>query len=277
VANYSKVRDEIIKAIETYGWDGNWYKRAFFDNGQPLGSANNSECKIDSLTQTWAVISGLGDTERATKSMNSLEDYLVMREEGLIKLLTPPFNSGEMEPGYIKGYVPGVRENGGQYTHAAAWVVSAFAKLGDGDKAYELFGLINPINHARTNREYSIYKVEPYVMAADVYSEYPHVGRGGWTWYTGSANWMYKAGVESILGFTKNGSKLTIEPCIPKKWTEYSIKYRYMETIYDIIIKNPEGLTKGVVNISIDGNVIDGNVINLINDKVTHNIVVKMG
>ncbi len=274
---YLDISDKVAQAVEDNGWDGNWYKRAFFDNGVPLGSANNSECKIDSLAQTWAVISGVGNVWRATKAMNSLEDYLVMRDEGLIKLLTPPFNEGEMEPGYIKGYVPGVRENGGQYTHAAAWVVAAFAMLGDGDKATELFGLINPINHTRTDRELSIYKVEPYVMAADVYAENPHVGRGGWTWYTGSASWMYKAGLENILGFSKNGDKLIIDPCIPKKWTEYSIKYKYLQTTYDIKVRNPENISKGVSNISVDGEVLKGNIINLIDDKATHYIEILMG
>jgi len=277
VDKYLDISTKVAQAIEDKGWDGNWYKRAFFDNGVPLGSANNSECKIDSLAQTWAVISSVGDVSRATKAMDSLEDYLVMRDEGLIKLLTPPFNEGEMEPGYIKGYVPGVRENGGQYTHAAAWVVAAFAMLGDGDKATELFGLINPINHTRTDRELSIYKVEPYVMAADVYAENPHVGRGGWTWYTGSASWMYKAGIENILGFSKNGDKLEINPCIPKKWTEYSMKYKYFQTTYDIKVRNPENICKGVAEISMDGEVLEKNIINLIDDRETHIIEILMG
>lgn len=277
VEKYSEIRGKIVEAIETNGWDGNWYKRAFFDNGVPLGSIDNTECKIDSVAQTWAVISGAGDATRAMKAMGSLEDYLVMREEGLIKLLTPSFNDGEMEPGYIKGYVPGVRENGGQYTHAAAWVVAAFAMMGNGDKACELFGLINPINHTRTNREYSIYKVEPYVIAADVYGEHPHIGRGGWTWYTGSASWMYKVGLENILGFIKSGESLVIDPCIPRKWTEYSIKYNYMQTIYDIIVRNPEGLSNGVSEISMDGKMLDGNVITLTNDMETHFIEIRMG
>ena len=269
---YLKISKNVALAIDKNGWDGNWYKRAYFDNGTPLGSANNSECKIDSLSQTWAVISGVGNAERAKKAMNYVEDYLVMRNEGLIKLLTPPFNDGDLEPGYIKGYVPGVRENGGQYTHAAAWVISAFAILGKGDKAWELFELINPINHSRTNREYSIYKVEPYVMSADVYGEHPHIGRGGWSWYTGSAGWMYKAGLENILGFQKNGDNLIIDPCIPKKWKEYSITYKYFETTYEIKVNNPESLNKGVLNISMDGKSLDGNVIKLFNDNLSHKI-----
>jgi cellobiose phosphorylase len=273
---YMEFSRNIVSAIEQNGWDGNWYKRAFFDNGTELGSVNNSECKIDSLAQSWSVISGAGDKKRSIKAMNSLEDYLVMRDEGLIKLLTPPFNEGELEPGYIKGYVPGVRENGGQYTHAAAWVISAFAIMGEGDKAWELFELINPVNHTRTNREYSIYKVEPYVMSADVYGEHPHIGRGGWTWYTGSASWMYKAGLENILGFQKNGDKLIIEPCITKRWKEYSIKYKYKETTYEINVKNPDSLNNGIVNISMDAQKLDGNIIQLVDDKVTHHISVQI-
>ena len=274
---YLQVIDKVTDAIETNGWDGNWYRRAFFDNGTPLGSVMNRECKIDSLAQSWAVISGKGDPDRVKKALDSLEDYLVMREEGLIKLLTPPFDEGELEPGYIKGYVPGVRENGGQYTHAAAWVIIAFAIMGDGDKASELFGLINPINHTRTNREYSIYKVEPYVMAADVYSVYPHVGRGGWTWYTGTASWIYKAGLEYILGFTKEADTLLIDPCIPKKWAEYSIRYRYLKTFYQITVKNPKNRNKGVAQIMVDGELQKSNSIKLIDDGVNHEVEVLLG
>lgn len=275
--SYSGIREKMAESIESNAWDGNWYKRAFFDDGTPLGSVNNRECKIDSLSQTWAVISGAGNPERTEKAMGSMEDYLVMRSEGIIKLLTPPFCDGDMEPGYIKGYVPGVRENGGQYTHGAAWVIAAFAMLGDGDKACELFGLINPINHTRTDREVSIYKVEPYVMAADVYGEHPHIGRGGWTWYTGSAGWMLKAGIENILGFIKNGDSLVINPCIPKKWTEYSITYHYLDTTYDIKVSNPEKLSTGVRSISVDGKILNGNRIDLANDQLNHSVRIQMG
>lgn len=273
---YSEISSNLVVAIEENGWDGSWYKRAFFDNGTVLGSALNSECKIDSLTQSWAVISGAGDAARAKNAMNSVEDYLVMRDAGLIKLLTPPFNSGKLEPGYIKGYVPGVRENGGQYTHAAAWVIEAYALLGEGDKACELFNMLNPINHTRTYREYSIYKVEPYVMSADVYGEYPHIGRGGWTWYTGSAGWMYKAGLENILGFQKSGDNIIINPCIPKKWNEYSIRYKYLETTYNIKIKRSENTSSGVLYINIDGTKSESNVIKLIDDKLSHQIEVQL-
>ncbi|MCX7841464.1 MAG: glycosyl transferase [Clostridia bacterium] len=276
-ARYADIAKATAANIEKNAWDGSWYRRAYFDNGTPLGSMQNSECKIDAIAQAWAVISGAGDPKRAVQAMNSAEDYLVQRDEGLIKLLTPPFDEGDLEPGYIKGYVPGVRENGGQYTHAAAWVIIANALLGEGDKAWEFFELINPINHSRTHIEYSRYKVEPYVMAADVYAAHPHVGRGGWTWYTGSAGWMYKAGIEYILGFKKVGETIVMNPCIPKKWTEYEIQYRYKDTVYEIRVRNPEGVNRGVRKIVIDGAELDGNVIALANDRGRHKVEVVMG
>jgi len=274
---YSQMRIVITEAIEKTAWDGNWYRRAYFDNGQPLGSVQNNDCKIDSIAQTWAVISGEGNPERAVLAMHSLEDYLVLRENGIIKLLTPPFDKGEEEPGYIKGYVPGVRENGGQYTHAAAWAIIAFAKLGDGNKAWELFELINPINHSDSPRECLRYKVEPYVLAADVYAAHPHMGRGGWSWYTGSAGWTYLAGLEYILGFQKNGDTIVMDPCIPNKWKEYTIKYKFIDTMYTIKVSNPEGLNKGVKKISTDGKTKEGNQICLINDGISHIVEVFMG
>lgn len=273
---YSKIASDLANAIEENAWDGSWYRRAYFDDGTPLGSVQNSECKIDSISQTWAVISGAGRQEHVLEAMNSLENYLVKRDEGLIRLLTPPFDESELEPGYIKGYVPGVRENGGQYTHAAAWVVLAFAKLGQGNKAWEMFELINPINHSRTQIEYSRYKVEPYVMPADVYSVSPHTGRGGWTWYTGSAGWVYKVGVEHILGFKKNGNTLTIDPCIPAHWNEFSIEYRFGSSIYKINITNPDGINRGVQSVTIDGKISDDKVINLTDDGQTHYVDVIM-
>ncbi|GAU79536.1 GH36-type glycosyl hydrolase domain-containing protein [Fusibacter sp. 3D3] len=277
VQRYVEICTGLVSAVEKEAWDGDWYKRAFFDNGDVLGSAQNSECKIDSLAQTWAVLSGAGNPVRVERAMHALEDYLVMKEEGLIKLLTPPFYEGDLEPGYIKGYVPGVRENGGQYTHAAAWVVAAFAKLGNGDKAHELFELINPVNHTRTNHEVSIYKVEPYVMAADVYSSYPHVGRGGWTWYTGSASWMYKVGVENILGFNKEGDNLIINPCVPKKWADFYMKYQFIDTTYEIKVLNPNHISQGVQKTSLDGVVQKQNVIQMINDGGNHWVEIIMG
>ena len=267
----------IREALDTASWDGEWYNRAFFDNGKPLGSISSSECKIDSIAQSWAVISGLGEVEKSKKAMDSVENYLVMREEGLIKLFTPPFDKDEQEPGYIKGYIPGVRENGGQYSHAAAWSIIAFSMLGEGNKATELFGLLNPVNHARTDRECHIYKVEPYVMAADVYSNPAHMGRGGWTWYTGSASWMYKAGTENILGFQKNGDRVTINPCISEKWERYDLTYRYKETTYEIRVSNPENVNCGVSHMTLDGKLQSGNEFPLLNDGKTHIVLVDLG
>lgn len=232
------IADKLLTSIEEHGWDGGWYRRAYFDDGTPLGSEYNDECQIDSISQSWATISGGGRKERINEAMRSLENYLVDREIGIIKLLTPPFYGTKLDPGYIKGYVPGVRENGGQYTHAATWVILAYAMLGDGNRAMELYNMINPINHSRTWTEVSKYKVEPYVMAADVYSVSPYEGRGGWTWYTGAAAWMYRVAVEWILGFKKEGNKLRIEPCIPDEWREFTIHYRYGNTLYSIRVRN---------------------------------------
>ncbi len=268
---------KIQTSIEENAWDGNWYIRAFFDNGAPLGSVQNSECKIDSIAQSWAVISGAGSEDRTIQAMNSLENYLVMREEGIIKLLAPPFDEGDLQPGYIKGYVPGVRENGGQYTHAAVWTVIALTLMGEGDQAWEYFNMLNPINHSLTFMEYSKYKVEPYVIAADVYAVHPHTGRGGWTWYTGAAGWMYRAGVEFILGLKKRGDTLAIDPCIPTRWTEFKINYKYNNTLYEIEVINPQGVSKGVVKVSYDGSEKYVNTIELTNDGINHKVIVTMG
>jgi cyclic beta-1,2-glucan synthetase len=269
--------NEISDSIEKHAWDGEWYLRAYFDDGTPLGSSMGSECKIDSIAQSWSIISGAGNKERAEKAMNSVEKYLVSEDEGLIKLFTPPFDKGNLSPGYIRGYVPGVRENGGQYTHASTWVIYAFAKLGYGDKAYNLFNLINPINHTRTEIDCAKYKVEPYVIAADVYSVEPHVGRGGWTWYTGSSSWMYKVGLEEILGFKKKGDKLFIEPCIPSEWKEYSIRYQFGKASYDIRVVNAEGVNTKVKEIRVDGQIDENKSVYLIDDGKVHSVEVLLG
>ena len=274
---YEQLSKDLVSNIEQSAWDGNWYRRAYFDNGVPLGSEQNSECRIDSIAQSWAVISGAGNPDRTLQAMHSLEDHLVLRKDGIILLLTPPFTDGEMEPGYIKGYVPGVRENGGQYTHAAAWAITAFALLGKGNKAEELFELISPINHTHDERGYSRYKTEPYVMAADVYAVYPNEGRGGWSWYTGAAGWMYRTGLEAILGFQKNGDTLVMEPCIPAKWQRYAIQYQYMDTQYAILVQNPDGICKGVREVLLDGQLLQGNAIPLVNDGSTHEVEVLLG
>ena len=222
--------------IETHAWDGEWYKRAFFDDGTPLGSAQNDECQIDSISQSWAVISKSGEPTRAHQAMQSVNNRLVKRDAQLIKLLDPPFDQSNLEPGYIKGYVPGVRENGGQYTHAAIWAAMAFAMQGDKERAWELFTMLNPINHSNTPEKTNIYKVEPYVMSADIYAAAPHTGRGGWTWYTGAAGWMYRLTIETLLGVTIEGNVLHIKPCVPINWQSYKIHYRYRDTIYHITI-----------------------------------------
>ncbi len=271
--------DQLRMALEGVGWDGDWYRRAFFDDGTPLGSAENTECRIDSIAQSWGVISGAADTERRRRAMAAVEEYLVKRGDGLVLLFTPPFDKTPRDPGYIKGYLPGTRENGGQYTHAALWVVIAFAALGEGDKAGELFAILNPINHASTRAGLHRYKVEPYVAAADIYSEIPHVGRGGWTWYTGSAGWMYRAGIEWILGFRLRGTTLHLDPCIPRAWSGYRVTFRYHSASYDLEVENPRGTTRGVTSVEVDGAAVpDGaREIPLVDDGKPHNIKVVLG
>jgi len=239
-------------ALEEHGWDGDWYRRAFFDDGTPLGSVANPECRIDSIAQSWGVISKAARPGRGEQAMKAVEQYLVKRGDGLVLLFTPPFDHWEVDPGYIKGYLPGVRENGGQYTHAALWSVLAFAELGDGDKAAELFSILNPINHASTRAGIHRYKVEPYVSVADVYAEAPHLGRGGWTWYTGSAGWMYRAGIEWILGFRMRGATLYLDPCIPRDWPGYEISFRYHSARYEVVVENPAGIMRGVAKVEVD-------------------------
>ncbi len=239
-------------AIETEGWDGEWYRRAFFDDGTPLGSAANSECRIDSIAQTWSVLSNSGDDQRSVIAMQAVEKHLIQRDSGLILLFTPPFDQTKHDPGYIKGYVPGVRENGGQYTHAAIWCVCAYAKMGNGTRAAELFSMLNPILRATTPEAVQTYKVEPYVMAADIYGVSPHIGRGGWTWYTGSAGWMYRAGLEYILGIEKRGNRLHVNPCIPDVWPGFSVTYRHGNAVYSIEVENPKRVCRGVAQIFVD-------------------------
>jgi len=243
----------VQQAIEREAWDGDWYRRGYFDDGTPLGSVAGDECKIDSIAQSWAVISGAADRERAVRAMSAVDSQLVSRSDGLVKLFTPAFDHTQHDPGYIKAYPPGLRENGGQYTHAAMWSVLAFALLGDGDRAGELFSIINPINHASTRAGIHRYKVEPYVVCADVYSSPQHIGRGGWTWYTGSAGWMYRTAVEGILGINLRGRILSINPCIPRAWSGFEITYKYGSSRYRISVENPRGVSQGVIQASLDG------------------------
>lgn len=247
---------QLRENIEAQAWDGNWYRRAWFDDGMPLGSAVNEECKIDAISQSWAVISGGGDLERARRAMTEVDAHLVRRDARLIQLLTPPFDKSDLEPGYIKGYLPGVRENGGQYTHAAIWTTMAFAMMGDSERAWELFGMLNPINHGGRPEDIERYKVEPYVMCADIYSMPPHTGRGGWTWYTGAAGWMYRLAVETLLGLRLEVNQLRIAPCIPAHWTSYKIHYRYRETHYRINVRRTGPTGSRAVRITLDGAII---------------------
>ena len=260
--------EKLRQNLEQHGWDGAWYRRAWFDNGAPLGSTESDECRIDSIAQSWSVLSGAGDPERARQAMASLDQYLVRRDAGLVQLLDPPFDKTAQDPGYIRGYVPGVRENGGQYTHAAIWATMAFAQQGDSARAWELLRMINPVNHGRSSEAIATYKVEPYVVAADVYAVAPHVGRGGWTWYTGSAGWMYRLMVESLLGLQREGNRLRLAPCIPRDWPEYNLRYRYRDTAYRIRVRQLE--TGDTSWLTVDGIAQDGLVIPLQDDRVEH-------
>jgi cellobiose phosphorylase len=259
--------------IEQHGWDGEWYRRAYFDDGSPLGSASNPECQIDSIAQSWSVLSGAGDASRSRMAMSALDRRLVRRDHALIQLLDPPFDKSNLNPGYIKGYVPGVRENGGQYTHAAIWAAMAFAALGDRRRAWELLAMINPVNHARSPEGAATYKVEPYVVAADVYALSPHTGRGGWTWYTGSAGWMYRLIVESLLGLRLEVDKLRVAPCLPADWKGFTLHYRYRETVYHIrVLQTCAG--NGEMSVTVDGVERPDKVIPLVDDHQEHTVEV---
>ena len=233
-----KQSDRLREALELHGWDGKWYRRAYYDDGHVLGSAENRECRIDSIAQSWAVLSGAAKPERARQAMDSAYTELKREAQGLFLIFDPPFDKTTHDPGYIKGYPPGVRENGGQYTHAAAWAAWAFTLLGDGDRAEEIFRLLNPIYHADSEDAVSEYRVEPYVVSGDIYSVEPYAGRGGWTWYTGAAGWMYRLGLEAILGIRRCGEHLLIDPCIPKEWPTFSVCYRYGKSALRIRIDN---------------------------------------
>ena len=267
--------DGLRKRIHDNAWDGAWYRRAYFDDGTPLGSAQNEECRIDSISQSWSILSGAGDEKRARQAMDSLNQFLVRRDQKLIQLLDPPFDKSSLNPGYIKGYVPGVRENGGQYTHAAIWAVMAFAKLHDTHLAWELFNLINPLNHSTNQEEAHLYKVEPYVVAADVYAVPPHTGRGGWTWYTGSSGWMYRLILESLIGITLDHGRLRFDPCLPPEWPSVSITYRHMENTYHIIIEQSDELSG--TEVYLDKVKQEDPSILLVNDQKEHQVRVRTG
>jgi cyclic beta-1,2-glucan synthetase len=265
--------------VEEHAWDGEWYLRAWFDDGTPLGSATSAACRIDSISQSWGVLTGAASHARATTALDSVDRLLVSDRDRLIRLLEPPFD-GSMNPGYIRGYAPGVRENGGQYTHAAIWTAMAFAALGNHRRAWELFDLINPVTHGATAEATAVYRIEPYVVAADVYGVAPHIGRGGWSWYTGSAAWMYRLLVESLLGLERRGSTLHINPRLPEGWEHATIHYRYQETTYCITVHQPaHGVSDGgeVTSTTLDGVAIAEPAIALVNDRRVHRVAVELG
>jgi cellobiose phosphorylase len=282
-AELARARQEIVFAdrclaqaqqlqqnIEAHAWDGQWYRRAYFDNGEPLGSQTNPECQIDSLPQSWSVISGAGNPQRSSQALDAVDRRLIRRDAKLVQIFDPPFDKSALNPGYIKGYIPGVRENGGQYTHSAIWTAMAFALQGENERAWELFTMLNPIYHGATPEEIATYKVEPYVVAADVYAVAPHTGRGGWTWYTGSAGWMYRFLVETLLGAHLEGNQLRLTPRFPASWTTYKIHYRYRQTVYHITITRLADGSGGSNELFLDGNVLAGETIPLVDDRAEH-------
>jgi cyclic beta-1,2-glucan synthetase len=274
---YLRQAERLSQALKDNAWDGNWYLRAFYDDGSRLGSSQNGECRIDSIAQSWAVLSGAADPERARRAMESVNRFLVKPNEQMILLLTPPFDRTNRDPGYIKGYIPGVRENGGQYTHAAIWAAWAFAALGQGDRAGSFFHMLNPVSHSDTPEKVALYKVEPYGMVADIYGTPPLTGTGGWTWYTGAAGWMYRLGIQAILGFTRMGSILKIDPCIPGHWPGFKLTYRYGESLYQVTVENPDGINRGIRQVLLDGQAQADNQIPLSENDGQHVIHILMG
>ncbi|MEN3337713.1 MAG: cyclic beta,2-glucan synthetase [Acidobacteriota bacterium] len=275
-ADYLRRAAALTTALEA-AWDGDWYRRAYFDDGTPLGSKENVECQIDAIAQSWAVISGAGEPTRAARAMDAVDERLIRRADGISLLLTPPFDRMVPSPGYIQGYLPGVRENGGQYTHAALWNVLAFARMGDGDRAASLFGLLNPVNHTRNAADTDRYRAEPYVVAADVYSVPPHTGRGGWTWYTGSAGWMYRVGIEAILGVSLRRGALHVDPCIPREWPRYEAIFTRGRSSYRILVENPSRVCRGVERVELDGGDMAGADIPIADDGREHTVRVLLG
>jgi cyclic beta-1,2-glucan synthetase len=276
-AIYQADRTALIGRVEQVGWDGEWYLRGTFDDGSLLGSAANQEARIDSLPQSWALLSGAADPARADQALESAWRQLVCPEEAMALLFTPPFDQSQPSPGYIKGYPPGVRENGGQYTHAALWMAMAMARKGDGGRAVQLLRMLNPIEHARDAKAVWHYGVEPYVVAADVYRLPGRVGQGGWSWYTGSAAWMYRAWIEEILGLQIRGVQMRIDPVIPEAWPGFSLRYRHGESIYNISVENPDGCEHGIAWVELDGQRVKDGVIVLEQGLVQHQVRVRMG
>jgi cyclic beta-1,2-glucan synthetase len=275
--SYQHDRMALIQRVERAAWDGEWYLRAIFDDGTPLGSSANEESKIDSLPQSWAWLSGAADSDRAERALESAWKHLVREDEGLVLLLTPPFDRSDPSPGYIQGYPPGVRENGGQYTHAALWFAMALARRGDGTRAAKILRILNPIERARDPESVWRYGLEPYVVAADVYRLSGQTGQGGWSWYTGSAAWMYRAWVEEVLGLKVRGDHLQLNPVIPGGWEGFRLRYRHGEAIYEIQVENPDGCERGVSWVEMDGRRLRDAVIPLDRALVKHRILLRMG
>jgi cyclic beta-1,2-glucan synthetase len=274
---------KIAAAAEEHAWDGDWYRRAWYDDGTAIGSSDCDEVAIDSISQSWAVISGAADSERAGKALNSAWERLVLQDEKMALLLSPPFDVSGNDPGYIKGYPPGVRENGGQYSHAAMWLAKAFAMMGDGERAVRLLTWLNPLNHALDQEGADRYRTEPYAVAADVYHLEGHVGHGGWTWYTGAAGWMYRVWIEDVLGLKVRGDTLSIDPSISPEWDRFEMSYDRGTAVYDIEVLNPEKVSKGVVRVEMDGRILEDGIVPLSPDrpgeesKVRHRVRVVMG
>jgi cyclic beta-1,2-glucan synthetase len=275
--DYRQKADRLAQRVEQSAWDGAWYLRAFFDNGQPLGTSRASEGWIDSLPQSWSVLSGAAQPERADLALQSSYRHLVRRQENLVLLFTPPFEDIEPSPGYIRGYPPGVRENGGQYTHAAIWLAMAAARQGQGDRAVDILRMLNPIEHAKDVYSVWRYVVEPYVVAADVYRLAGKVGHGGWSWYTGSAAWMYRAWIEEVLGLKLQAEFLQVDPVIPEWWDGFKIRYRHGQAVYWIEVTNPDGVNRGVQSVHMDGRLLRDGRIPLEDKAIKHRVQVKMG
>jgi cyclic beta-1,2-glucan synthetase len=275
-ARYRSEARRLASMLEQ-AWDGDWYRRGYYDDGTPLGSALNDECRIDSISQSWATLSGAVPARFADRALDAVRTHLIRRGPRVILLLTPPFDRSAQDPGYIKGYPPGLRENGGQYTHAALWLIMAIARRGNGDEAVELFHLVNPVNHTRSAAGADRYKGEPYVLAGDVYSHASHPGRCGWSWYTGSAGWMYRVGLESVLGLRRQGSTFALDPCIPSSWPEYSLTWRFGTTRYEVLVTNPERRCRGVAEATLDDEPVDAAAVPLVDDGRVHTVRVVLG
>ena len=273
---YITIKNNLQRILNTKAWDGRWYKRAITDNNEVLGSIDSEECKIDSISQSWAVISEAGENDKKFISLESVENYLVDKENGIIKLFWPAFEKGKVNPGYIKAYTAGMRENGGQYTHAAIWYIMALTKLGFGDKALQYFRMISPIEHSNSKQNIEKYKVEPYVITADIYSTKGLEGRGGWSWYTGSASWFYKVAIENILGFNIKNNEIIMNPVISKNWKGFEIQYKYKTSIYNIKVNNYNMKNTGVQKVIVNGEEVNENKIRLIDNGKIYNIEIFM-